>query len=223
MDEVIGELLPLALGVAISPVPIIAVILMLLAPRAKVAAWSFLAGWVVGIVAVLAVVSVLVGPVDDGEGGPSAVSAWIRVGLGVVLVLLAAKQWASRPKAGEPTKLPAWMSALDRITPWKAGGLGALLSGLNPKNLVLCAGGGVAIGSSALPAGEAVIAGAAFVAIAAASVAAPVLGYTLAEKRMRDVLDELRDWLTDHNAAVMTVLLLTIGVTSIGKGIGGLS
>ena len=34
MGEVIGDLLPVALGVAISPVPIIAVILMLLAPDA---------------------------------------------------------------------------------------------------------------------------------------------------------------------------------------------
>jgi len=35
MGGVIGDLLPTALGVAISPVPIIAVILMLLAPRAR--------------------------------------------------------------------------------------------------------------------------------------------------------------------------------------------
>lgn len=35
MGEVIGELLPLARGVAISPVPIIAVILMLLTPQRR--------------------------------------------------------------------------------------------------------------------------------------------------------------------------------------------
>lgn len=37
MGEVIGELLPLGLGVAISPLPIIEVILMLLAPHAGTA------------------------------------------------------------------------------------------------------------------------------------------------------------------------------------------
>jgi hypothetical protein len=34
VNRVIGDLLPLAVGIAISPVPIIAVTLMLLAPRA---------------------------------------------------------------------------------------------------------------------------------------------------------------------------------------------
>ena len=48
MGGVIGDLLPTALGVAISPVPIIAVILMLLAPRAKAASVGFLLGWVSG-------------------------------------------------------------------------------------------------------------------------------------------------------------------------------
>jgi hypothetical protein len=223
MGEVIGELLPLALGVAISPLPIIAVILMLLAPRATAGAWSFLAGWVAGIAAVLTVVALLIAPVDGGDqGGPSAVSAWIRVVLGALLVLLAVTQWRSRPRAGETTKLPKWMAAIDQLTPVKAAGLGALLSGVNPKNLALCAGGGVAIGASALSTGQAITAGAVFVVIAAASVAVPVIGYTVAEKPMRGFLDDLRDWLTDHNAAVMAVLLLTIGVVSIGRGIGGL-
>ena len=35
MNLVIGEILPLAVGIAISPIPIIAAILMLLSPRAK--------------------------------------------------------------------------------------------------------------------------------------------------------------------------------------------
>ena len=45
MGTVIGDLLPLALGVAISPVPIIAVILMLLSPRAGAASLGFAVGW----------------------------------------------------------------------------------------------------------------------------------------------------------------------------------
>jgi hypothetical protein len=224
MGDVIGELLPLALGVAVSPVPIIAVILMLLAPRAMASAWSFLAGWVVGIAVALTIVAVVVDPVDDsGDSGPSALSGWLRIALGVLLVLLAVRQWRGRPRHGEPTTLPRWMAAVDDVTPARAAGLGALLSGLNPKNLALCAAGGVAIGSSGLNGSEAVTAGAVFVVVGAVSVAVPVVGYALAEKQMRDALDDLRGWLTDHNAAVMTVLLLTIGMVSIGKGIGALS
>ena len=42
--------MPLALGVAISPIPIIATILMLLAPQARGTSVGFLLGWVLGIV-----------------------------------------------------------------------------------------------------------------------------------------------------------------------------
>lgn len=61
MGEVIGELLPLALGIAISPVPIIAVILMLLAPRAALTSAGFMIGWVTGIVVATVVVLLIAG------------------------------------------------------------------------------------------------------------------------------------------------------------------
>ena len=61
MGAVIGDLLPLGLGVAISPIPIIAVILMLLSRQAARTSTGFLAGWVAGIVVVTAVVLLLVG------------------------------------------------------------------------------------------------------------------------------------------------------------------
>ncbi|GAA4234139.1 hypothetical protein GCM10022254_38320 [Actinomadura meridiana] len=51
MGEVIGDVLPLAVGVAISPIPIIAVILMLLTPWARATGLGFLGGWTAGIAA----------------------------------------------------------------------------------------------------------------------------------------------------------------------------
>ena len=57
MRTVIGDFLPVALGVAISPVPIIAVILMLLAPNATASSVAFLLGWVVGITLVVGLVA----------------------------------------------------------------------------------------------------------------------------------------------------------------------
>ena len=223
MGEVIGELLPVALGVAISPVPIIAVILMLLAPDAAAASVAFLVGWVVGIAVVVVIVVLVVDPVDDSEtGGPSTFVSVLKLVLGAAAVLLAVKQWQSRPRAGQEPAMPTWMSAIDTIGPAKALGLGALLSGVNPKNLALCLTGGVTIGSGALSSGETVVAVAVFVVLGSCSVAVPVLGYLVAQRRMQGPLDELREWLTLHNAAVMTVLLLVIGVAIFGKGLAGL-
>ena len=48
MGAVIGDLLANAVGVAISPVPIIAVILMLFTAKATANSLGFLLGWVLG-------------------------------------------------------------------------------------------------------------------------------------------------------------------------------
>ena len=53
MGEAIGQLLPFAVGVAISPLPIVAVVLMLVTPRARSNGPAFLAGWIVVMVAIL--------------------------------------------------------------------------------------------------------------------------------------------------------------------------
>ena len=58
----------------------------------------------------------------------------------MLLLLVAARQWKGRPRGDTEPEMPKWMHALDSITPIKAVGLGALLSGLNPKNLLLVVG-----------------------------------------------------------------------------------
>ncbi len=223
MGTVIGDLLPIALGVAISPVPIIAVILMLLAPNAKAASVAFLVGWVVGITLVVGLVTLLVGPVDDSDAAdPATWTSVLKLLLGAAAVLLAVQQWRKRPRPGEVAELPKWMSAIDSVTPVKALGLGALLSAVNPKNLTLCLTGGLLIGGAGLSGGDAAVAVVVFVVIASSSVAVPVIGYLVAQRRLVQPLDELKDWLTANNATVMAVLLLVIGVAIIGKGLAGL-
>lgn len=59
MGTVIGDVLPLAIGVAISPIPIIAVILMLLSEQAGRTSVGFLAGWIAGVVSSTLTVSAI--------------------------------------------------------------------------------------------------------------------------------------------------------------------
>ncbi len=223
MGSVIGDILPTALGVAISPVPIIAVILILLAPGARAASVAFLVGWVAGIAVLVTVVALVVDPASNSTAdNPSTLSGVLLIVLGAAAVLLGVRQWRQRPKPGEAPVLPSWMAAVDTITATKALGLGVLLSAVNPKNLTLCLAGGVAIGSGGLSGGQSAVAITVFVVIASSSIVVPVIGYVTAESRMREPLQELRAWLTEHNAAVMTVLLGVIGVVIIGKGLARL-
>nr|WP_201471068.1 GAP family protein [Microbacterium hydrocarbonoxydans] len=221
MGSVIGEILPLALGVAISPIPIIAAILMLLSPKARSTSVGFLVGWVLGIVVAVVVFTLLssILPQDDSDA-PTPIAGVIKLILGAGLLFLAVRQWRSRPHGDAEPTLPAWMSAIDTMTAVRALVLGFLLSGLNPKNLLMGAGAGLAIGSEGLTGGETALAIVVFTLIAASTVAVPVIAYLLAAKKMTAPLDSLRTWLVHNNATVMTVLLLVIGVVMIGKGIG---
>ena len=72
MGQAIGDSLPLAIGVAISPIPIIAIILMLLSKRAGANGTSFLIGWLVGIAAVLSVVVAISGTATLGTSSDPA-------------------------------------------------------------------------------------------------------------------------------------------------------
>ena len=224
MGAVIGDLLPLGLSVAISPIPIAAVILMLLSRQAARTSTGFLAGWVAGIVVVTLAVLLLVGQAGNTSAGkPSTASSVLKLVFGVLALALAVRQWRERPKPGEAAELPKWMSTIDSFTFAKALGLGFALAAVNPKNLLMCLAAGTAIGAAHLSGGGDVVAVAVFTVIAASTVAIPVIGYLTARSKMAGPLERLRDWLTQNNATVMVVLLLVIGVVLLGKGISGLT
>ena len=166
----------------------------------------------------------LVGQVGNDSGGePSTLSSLLKLAFGIALLLVAARQWRMRPTGDVPAAMPKWMGAIDSISLGKALGLGFVLSAVNPKNLVMCLAAGTTIGAAHLSGGGDVVVVAVFTAIAASTVAAPVIGYLTARQHMTAPLNSLRDWLTQNNTAVTAVLLLVIGVTLVGKGIGGLS
>jgi threonine/homoserine/homoserine lactone efflux protein len=222
MNGVIGQILPFAVTIAVSPIPIIASILMLLSPRAKSTSVAFLLGWVAGIAVGVVVFTLLSSVLGRGSTSGSVVVAWIKLVLGVLLIVAAVGQWRKRPHEGTAPVMPKWMAAIDSMTPLRSGLLGAALSGLNPKNLMMAIAAGLVIGPAGLSTGDTVVAIVVFVVIAMTSVAVPVFGYLIAADRFRGTLERLREWLTQNNAIVMSVLLLLIGVVTFGKGLQGL-
>ena len=212
-----AEVLPFAVGVAISPVPIIAVILMLFSSRAKVNGPMFLIGWAVAL-AVVSGVAFLAGDAASESTTTDAVS-WSQVLFGALFVLLAVRTWSKRAPAGEQPEPPKWMAGIDSFSPVKALTLALLLAGVNPKNLLLAAGAGAAVAGLALPTNEAVVSLLAFVIIASLTIAVPVVYYLVGGEAARTRLDTVKEWLALHNDAVMTVLFLVLGVNLISKGI----
>ena len=223
MGEAIGQLLPFAVGVAVSPTPIVAMILMLITPKARVNGVVFVLGWIVGVAVVGAILLALADPtgaIDDDQ--PADWTYWLKLVLGVLLLLVAAKEWRARPAPGAEVPMPKWMGMLDGITAPKAGGLAFMLGALNPKNLIFIVGGAAVVAQAGLSTGDEVIAWIVFTLIATIGVAAPLVIYFAMGDRAASILDGLKSWMAHNNTAVMAVLCLIIGVKLIGDAIGGL-
>ena len=223
MGEAIGHSLPLAIGVALSPIPIIAVVVLLTSSRARSLGPVFVLGWLLGLVVVGAIVLVVVGPSGAGSSGQrTRWVSWVMIVLGVLLLVAAVRHLRGRTRGGEEVPLPAWMGAIDRLNPAVVLGGGVVLGGVRPRSLLLVVGGAVAIAQTGIAGGQQAIAYAVFAVIATIGVAVPVVIYFAMGERSAELLGRLKGWMRRHNAVILAVVLLVIGVTLIGDGIGGL-
>jgi threonine/homoserine/homoserine lactone efflux protein len=222
MGPAIGDLLPSAVGVALSPVPIIAVILMLGTPRARSNGPAFAVGWVLGLVIVSVIVVLVASGADDADSGTSTAVDVIKLVLGVLFLFLALMQWRSRPRPGVEVAMPKWMSAIDSFTPGRSFVLGAALSGLNPKNLALTLAAATSIAQAGLDAGGTAVAIGCFVVIGSLTVGGPVVFFLVASRRAVGPLESIKDFMAAHNAVIMMVVLLILGAKLIGDGWAGL-
>ncbi|MFF5635518.1 GAP family protein [Streptomyces sp. NPDC012825] len=225
MGDAIGQMLASAVGIAISPLPLIAVILMLATPKGRSNGLAFTAGWVLSLAALVTVI-VLAGSGADasrGDEGPATWTLWLRLALGVLFLLMGVRQWKDRPREGRTSEPPGWMKAIDRFTPAKAAGLAAALAVANPKNLVLAVGGAVSIASSTASPGGKTVAAALMVLIASLCTLLPLAVYLFGGARSAKVLGEWKAWMTAHNAAIMTTVLVVLGAKYVGDAISGLT
>jgi len=224
MGRAIGQIIPLAAGVALSPLPIIAVILLLTGPRGRGSGMSFLAGWLLG----LATVGTLVLLAADGAnaGGSGAPAVWagvVLIALGVLLAIVGVRQWRGRPAEGESQELPGWMRTVESFTAPKAAAVAVGFAAAKPKNLLLTAGAATAIAQTGTGASQQAGAMATFVVLASVGVASPVAVSLLMGDRAAGMLERMRDWLVRENQTIIAVICILIAAKLIGDGITGLS
>ena len=214
----------MAVGIAISPIAIIAVVLMLTSTKARSNGPAFLAGWLIGLAVVGVIGLAVAGPAGaSSSGAPATWVSWLKIGLGVLLLLVALRQFRGRPGADEDPPMPKWMTTIDQVKAPTAGGVGAVLAGANPKNLLLAVAGAATIAQTGISGGEQALAYLVFAVIATVGVAAPVVIYLAMGDRAPEVLGRLKDWMSHNNAVIMSILCLIIGVKLIGDAITALT
>lgn len=210
-----GDLVPLALVVALSPFSVIPPVLLVLhATRPRPTGLMFMLGWVAGLAASTAVFVQLPRLIGGSDEGPQAWAAWARVGLGAVLIVFGVQRWLTRHRASES---PKWLSSLSKVTPAAAAGIGFLLPLVNPKFLIVNAAAGLVIASTATSVPWLWLAG--YSILAGSTVLVPILAYVAAPERFDPALAKVKLWLDRHHAPLTAVILFVVGIVLLYQGI----
>jgi Sap, sulfolipid-1-addressing protein len=150
---------------------------------------------------------------------PPAWASWLRVVLGLALIGYGIYEWLTRRRH---TESPKWMRSFSTLTPPRAGLTGLVLVIVRLEVLTMCALAGLAIGGSGLGMAANWIIGTIFVAVAASTVAIPILAYAGAGDRLNEPMARLKDWMERNNAALLAAILLVIGLMVLHNGVKAL-
>ncbi|MEW5810495.1 MAG: GAP family protein [Actinomycetota bacterium] len=199
----------MALVIAVSPASMVPAILMLHTPRPLAAGWAFAGGWMISLMLATGLFVAVSAKLPDAGGPPPT---WVQpttLALAVLLILAGLVTWRRRGRTG---RAPVWLRALGSVTPRRALAAAPVLVSLNPKVLSACAAAGLGVGTTSQTTLSQLGDATGFVLLASATVILPVLSYALCRDRMNEPLLRLRVVLERHNAAMLAVVLIAVGL-----------
>ncbi len=205
----LNQLLPLAVGILISPLPIVAIVAIVLSARGRTAAPAFTAAFAavtLAFIALGAASSAGASAASGSHAGSKVVVLILTIALTVGFAALALASWFNRPRAGAPAKTPGWLAAIDTITPVRAAGLGFLMAVTNSKNIPLELKGGSLIGAAHLQPVVAVLLCLALTVAGVLALLIPTLLAASGSARVAAGLGRVKTEMMAHNAIIMTVL-----------------
>jgi hypothetical protein len=216
--EVLGRLLPIAVAVAISSVPITATIMILLSPNQRRSSLPFLIGWILGIAAMIVIFTLGAAAIPArATAHPQEILAIAQIVIGLALEAFALILW--RRSAEQPSQeLPRWLRAVGSLRGWQALGLAFVLN-VRPKSILLSAAAGLSMRTQPLTVGESVVAIAVYTVISASTVGIPVIFTLAAPKQAEPRLIIVRDWIVKNNRIVTILIMVMIGFVIIGNGL----
>ena len=220
MSGLFVEFLALALA-AIAPVMIGVVILLLSLENGLVKALSFLAARVIGY-ALWGVLFLSLGErlSTPGQEGPSTASLVIKLTLGIVLLVLAAKTYFAEEDPDAPP--PKWMSALNKAGTGALFGIGFILTLIQIRFVLLMLIGAGAIAETQLSAGMIAAAMTVLITVVLWPQLLPLLLYLLMGRRAKDMLGSMNQWLQDNSRIVNVVILVLFGIKLLWDSLSGL-
>lgn len=213
MGSLLIQIATLALGAAASPLPVVAVLIILLTKRARPGSIVAAVGWVLGNALIIGLAVIFAGAIPEPRGGTDLWwEGMFTALLGVGLVVMGVMSRRGRLRSPQPESPPTWIHSVDNLSPMGAGFVTFLNATTSPKNLALAITAGRVISRSGLSAGAMTSAAAVYVAVASSSVVIPVVLYFVGGEKSVNLLKRWRDGVTANAAAVMEITLLVLGI-----------
>jgi hypothetical protein len=209
----------LALGVAASPLPIVAVLVVLLTRRARLSSLVMLVAWVVGVALMLGISMRFAGQLGVPKAGTDL--PWeglFTVLLGVGLVTMGVLSRRGRIRSADPAQPPSWVSSVDNLSPLGGAFVVFLNATTSPKNLALAITAGRVMANQS-PWYAEIPAVILYVSIASTTIAIPVGLYFFGGYRSVAILERWKAKVTANAAAVMEITLFVIGIGMTAKGL----
>jgi hypothetical protein len=218
MLHVLGEVLPLAVGIIVSPMPIAGVIALLLGPKGRGNAIVFTVAFLVATFGVtLAFASGSKGTTTSDSFFAQVFHIVLGFAFAALFLFLAYRSFRGRPKKGEEPKEPKWLAAIDSFGVAKSAGLGVLLGVVNVKNIPVAIAAGSIIGSRDLAWPLVFVASAVFVLISCAGLILVTAIGGSSSATVQNGLHSAKAGLIRHNAIIMTVLFVILGALQLGR------
>lgn len=216
--DMIGTVLPLALVVGLSPLPMMPAVLLLMSQRPRPNGLAFLSLWLVSLTLVVSL-AIWLGGLADPEPSTDNGVGWIQVVTGIAFLGLAGAKWVRRPRAGQAKEPPKWIAALHSYSPAQSARLGALLAGANPKNLAMALAAGAEIAFLATGPASMAVGLLGFVLIGSIGVGVPILASVVLGERVAPALKRGKSWLDSNSTSLSVGVLVVLGVLLLAKGL----
>jgi hypothetical protein len=218
VSSALASVVLLGLACAANPWGIMIAILLLDARRGRGVVWTYVLAWSGSISVVIAALLAGLGAVfASGSDSANTAVSWILLVLGVVLLGFGVRRLLSPHGEAAPAETPRWLQAIENISYPAAFVLG-IYSATYP--MVIAAAGEILRADTTT--GETAALAALFVVLGSSSVVAVAALGTFAPRRSAAFLDRMRAWVTAHNRAVITAILLVLGVFLAARGLDGL-
>ncbi|WP_195909124.1 GAP family protein [Microlunatus sp. Gsoil 973] len=220
MWTAIGDTLPLAIGITLSPLSLIIGLVLLLNPRGlwRAAAYGFCWFLSILVVAGIAYNIVWVGDAVDVEHAQEGVEVLQLVLAGLCLGW-AGVTWRRIPRDGEPAPESRLLRRLDGVGVPAAAGLGLAQGFVRMKNIFLAVAAGARFGDAELSRAESVIGLVIFALLATSGVLVPLIFSLTGSPAAPSSLGRARKWLETNMSSITIVVLLVIGVYLLGQGL----